>query len=210
MLYEYYTVKQHGTHEIFVQKSRFITALFPSDREEKALQQIEMVRKKHKTANHHCFAYRIGRRGEIQKASDDGEPSGTAGIPILEVLKKRGLTNTTAVVTRYFGGIKLGTGGLIRAYSNAVREGLKTTGIVKRKKMNTYFATVPYSLVGKVEHELRQQFEVVNIEYHDSVTFHVVVLPEQNEVFLEFLRDFTRGAVDVKRGPSTFREIEIE
>ncbi|MEW8974906.1 MAG: YigZ family protein, partial [Exiguobacterium sp.] len=115
-LSNYYTVKENGFHEIIIQKSRFITYLARATTEEQAQAFISELKKKHHNANHNCSAYVIGERNEIQKANDDGEPSGTAGVPMLEVLKKRDLRDTVVVVTRYFGGIKLGGGGLIRAY----------------------------------------------------------------------------------------------
>src|SRR5690625_6139370 len=117
MLSTYYTVKQDRTHEIIIQKSRFIGYISRVTSEEEAQLFIQTIKKKHYDATHNCSAYLIGDHDQIQKANDDGEPSGTAGIPMLEVLKRLELKNTAVVVNRYFGGIKIGAGGLIRVYS---------------------------------------------------------------------------------------------
>ncbi|MED4161661.1 YigZ family protein, partial [Halalkalibacterium halodurans] len=130
MLTSYYTVKESGIHEISIQKSRFIAHLSRATSEEEAIEFIEQIKKEHWNATHNCSAYLIGENDQVQKANDDGEPSGTAGVPMLEVLKKRRLKDTVAVVTRYFGGVKLGAGGLIRAYGSAVSEGLNAIGVV--------------------------------------------------------------------------------
>ncbi|MER2141095.1 MAG: YigZ family protein, partial [Priestia megaterium] len=132
MLSQYYTVKQEGSHEITIQKSRFICHMKRVTTEEEAQQFIQDIKKQHWNATHNCSAYLIGERDQFQKANDDGEPSGTAGVPMLEVLKKRGLKDTVVVVTRYFGGIKLGAGGLVRAYGKSVSEALNELGTVKR------------------------------------------------------------------------------
>ena len=122
MLAQYFTVKGYGEHEIIIEKSRFICYVSRATTEEEAQSFIQNIKKKHWDATHNCSAYLIGAHDQIQKANDDGEPSGTAGVPMLEVLKKRKLKDTVVVVTRYFGGIKLGAGGLIRAYSKSTSE----------------------------------------------------------------------------------------
>ncbi|MBQ3433634.1 MAG: YigZ family protein, partial [Selenomonadaceae bacterium] len=155
MLQKYYTVKGYGEHEIVIEKSRFICYVNRAETEEEAIAFIQQIKKKHWDATHNCSAYLIGEHDQIQKANDDGEPSGTAGVPMLEVLKKKGLKDTVAVVTRYFGGIKLGAGGLVRAYSRAVSEGLNAAGIVERRLMRVMQVTIDYSWLGKVENELR-------------------------------------------------------
>lgn len=114
----YITIKEDFETEELINKSRFITYLFKVENEEEAKARIAEIKALHKTANHNCSAYTIGDQHQIQKANDDGEPSGTAGVPMLETLKKEDIHNVVAIVTRYFGGIKLGTGGLIRAYQS--------------------------------------------------------------------------------------------
>src|SRR5690625_4845942 len=155
MLDTYYTVKKEGMDQIIIQKSRFIGYVRRVESEEAAQDFIQEIKKKHHDATHNCSAYLIGENDQIQKANDDGEPSGTAGVPILEVLKKQHLKDTAVVVTRYFGGIKLGAGGLIRAYGSTTSQALKTTGIVKRQLMQGHSITVDYTLLGKLENVLR-------------------------------------------------------
>lgn len=153
MLQSYLTVAGEGTHEIVIEKSRFICHLSRVSTEEEAQNFINHIKKQHWNATHNCSAYVIGENDQIQKANDDGEPSGTAGVPMLEVLKKRNLKDTCAVVTRYFGGIKLGAGGLIRAYGKSVSEGLNHVGVVERKLMRVMHTTVNYTWIGKLENE---------------------------------------------------------
>src|SRR5699024_2240930 len=147
MLKQYYTVKQAGVHEIIIQKSRFIGYVKRVNSETEAQAFVQKIKKKHHNATHNCSAYIIGDHDQIQKANDDGEPSGTAGIPMLEVLKRLSLKNTAVVVTRYFGGIKLGSGGLIRAYSSTTSEAIKKTGIVKGELMQGISLTITYPLL---------------------------------------------------------------
>src|SRR4051812_12640481 len=155
MLPSYYTVKGNGEHEIVIQKSRFIAHINRATTEEEAQAFIQKIKKQNWDATHNCSAYLIGENDHIQKANDDGEPSGTAGVPILEVLKKKHLKDTVVVITRYFGGIKLGAGGLIRAYGKSTSEGLQATGIVERKLMRVMHTKIDYTWLGKVENELR-------------------------------------------------------
>ncbi|HAL01496.1 YigZ family protein, partial [Exiguobacterium sp.] len=169
-LSNYYTVKENGFHEIIIQKSRFITYLARATTEEQAQAFISELKKKHHDANHNCSAYVIGERNEIQKANDDGEPSGTAGVPMLEVLKKRDLRDTVVVVTRYFGGIKLGGGGLIRAYGSSVSEALNAVGVVERIEHTVVSVNVDYTWLGKLENELRASVHPIDqIHYLDQV-----------------------------------------
>lgn len=189
-----YTIKQSGTYEVVIQKSKFIAHFKRAETEEEAQTFIQAIKKEHWNATHNCSAYIIGERNEHQKANDDGEPSGTAGIPMLEVLRKRHLKDTVVVVTRYFGGIKLGGGGLIRAYGGTVSEGLDAIGIVERLPMQQLTLTVDYTWIGKVENELRQSSYLLDdIIYADLVTFHVSVPVEETEEALAWLTDMTNG-----------------
>lgn len=189
-----YTIKQSGTYEVVIQKSKFIAHFERAETEEEAQTFIQAIKKEHWNATHNCSAYIIGERNEHQKANDDGEPSGTAGMPMLEVLRKRHLKDTVVVVTRYFGGIKLGGGGLIRAYGGTVSEGLDAIGIVERLPMQQLTLTVDYTWIGKVENELRQSSYLLDdIIYADLVTFHVSVPVEETEEALAWLTDMTNG-----------------
>lgn len=202
MLETYLTVQTHGQAELMIQKSRFIGHIKRTETEEEAQEFINQIKKEHSQATHNCSAYLIGEHDQIQKANDDGEPSGTAGVPMLEVLKKNKLKDTTVVVTRYYGGIKLGAGGLIRAYSKSTSEALKATGIVKRQLMKNISITVEYPLLGKIENELRQKNHmIVGIDYLEHVTFNVVVAVDQVESFTEWIINLTsdNATIEIKK-----------
>ncbi|MGY3715242.1 YigZ family protein [Sutcliffiella cohnii] len=210
MLSHYYTVKEYGEHEISIQKSRFIAYINRATTVEEAETFIQDIKKKHWNATHNCSAYLIGENDQFQKANDDGEPSGTAGVPMLEVLKKKGLKDTVVVVTRYFGGIKLGAGGLVRAYGKAVSEGLTSIGIVERKLMRIMHTTIDYTLLGKVENELRQSpYKLKEINYRENV--EVVVFVEENHVnqFIEWMVELTNGKSVNSQGKLTYSEILV-
>lgn len=207
MLPSYLTVKGSGEHEIVIQKSRFIAFISRAETEEEAQEFIQKIKKEHWNATHNCSAYLIGENDQIQKANDDGEPSGTAGVPILEVLKKRQLKDTVAVITRYFGGIKLGAGGLIRAYGKATSEGLTATGIVERKLMAVMHTTVDYTWLGKLENELRSSvYSIKDIHYLDNVEIEVYVEENQTSVFTDWMTELTNGQGKIHKGESLYME----
>ena len=202
MLETYLTVQTHGQAELTIQKSRFIGHIKRTETEEEAQAFIKQIKKEHNQATHNCSAYLIGEHDQIQKANDDGEPSGTAGVPMLEVLKKNELKDTTIVVTRYYGGIKLGAGGLIRAYSKSTSEALKATGIVKRQLMKNISITVEYPLLGKIENELHQKNHlIIGIDYLEHVTFNVVVAVDQVESFTDWIINLTsdNATIEIKK-----------
>lgn len=210
MLDSYLTVKQEGSHEIVINKSRFISHIKRAATENEAQEFIQKIKKEHWNATHNCSAYLIGERDQIQKANDDGEPSGTAGVPMLEVLKKRGLKDTVVVVTRYFGGIKLGAGGLIRAYGKSVSEGLNEIGIVERKLMRLMSTHVDYTWLGKIENELRESpYLLTNIHYADDVTFDVYVEENDKDTYLKWMTELTNSKSDSNEGPITYLEKDI-
>ncbi|MED1204362.1 YigZ family protein [Heyndrickxia acidicola] len=210
MLNKYLTVKGYGEHEIIIQKSRFIAHVQRAVTEDEAQSFIQEIKKKHREANHNCSAYMIGQQNQIQKANDDGEPTGTAGIPMLEVLKKRDLKDTAVVVTRYFGGIKLGGGGLIRAYGKSVSEGLNAIGIVERTLMCVMHAKMDYTWIGKVENELRSSiYEIKEIHYADQVEFEVYVEENQKTAYTEWMTELTNGQAEIMEGETLYLEKEI-
>jgi len=207
----YKTVKGHGEHEIVIQKSRFIAHVNRAESEEEAQSFIQQIKKQHWNATHNCSAYLIGEHNHIQKANDDGEPSGTAGVPILEVLKKRDLCDTVVVITRYFGGIKLGAGGLIRAYGRATSEGLDATGIVERKLMSTLITTIDYTWLGKVENELRAStYLLKDIHYLDQVKIETHVDYGREEEFTGWMTEITNGQAHIEKGEEVFLEIDLK
>lgn len=198
MLSSYFTVKGTASHEITIQKSRFISHTARVTSEDEAQTFISRIKKEHWNASHNCSCYMIGKNDLIQKANDDGEPSGTAGVPMLDVLKKRQLKDTCVVVTRYFGGIKLGAGGLIRAYGSAVSEGLNVAGIVERQLVQVYKAVFDYTLLGKVENDVRSsQYLLKNIDYAEQVTMEIYVRDGEEETFETWMTDLTNGNVSM-------------
>lgn len=188
----YITIKQAVSNETIIQKSRFICYLQRTETEEQAQEFINTIKNQHKGANHNCSAYVIGDQNQIQKANDDGEPSGTAGVPMLEVLKKQQIRNVTAVVTRYFGGIKLGGGGLIRAYGSAVSEAIQVSGIVERVNHVRFNVTIAYHLLGKIENSLRASVYILDeIRYTDNVELSIDVRGENKEEFIDWMTSLT-------------------
>ncbi|HLR81461.1 MAG TPA: YigZ family protein [Bacillota bacterium] len=209
-LTSYLTVKREGSDEVIIQKSRFIGYVRRVETEQEAIDFIQDIKKKHHDATHNCSAYIIGEHDEIQKANDDGEPSGTAGIPMLEVLKKKKLKDTAVVVTRYFGGIKLGAGGLIRAYSNTTAQAIRTTGIVKRQLMQGFSVTVDYTQLGKLENELRQSEHILQtIHYLDTVELIVYVKVGEEQAFCDWLVDLTSDQVTIKEIDTSYVESDV-
>ncbi|MGG2094553.1 YigZ family protein [Bacillus sp. S13(2024)] len=210
MLLQYFTVKEDGEHEIVIQKSRFICHVSRATTEEEAQEFIQKIKKQHWNATHNCSAYLIGEHDQIQKANDDGEPSGTAGVPILEVLKKRHLKDTVVVVTRYFGGIKLGAGGLIRAYGKCTSEGLNYVGIVERKLMRVMKTEIDYTLLGKAENELRNSiYTIRDIHYLEHVTFDTYVEENQKQSFIEWMIEITNGKCTINEDEMLYLEQDI-
>ncbi|SDZ33181.1 uncharacterized protein, YigZ family [Evansella caseinilytica] len=210
MLTSYHTVKSYGDNEISIQRSRFIAYVNRVTSEEEAQMFIETIKKKHWNATHNCSAYMIGENDQIQKANDDGEPSGTAGVPMLEVLKQMKLKDTVVVVTRYFGGVKLGAGGLIRAYSTATSEGIKAAGVVTRKLAQLYKITIDYHFLGKVENELRSSpYLIKAIDYLDQVVISSYVHIGEEEAFEEWLTNLTNGQAGIEKSGTEYLERDM-
>jgi len=210
MLPRYKTVKGYGENEINIQKSRFIAYIERAETEEQAQEFIQMIKKQNRDATHNCSAYLIGEHDQIQKANDDGEPSGTAGVPILEVLKKKNLKDTVVVVTRYFGGIKLGAGGLIRAYGKATSEALNATGIVERKLMRVMHTTIDYTLLGKAENELRSSvYTIKEIHYLEKVELETFVEEGDKESFSTWMVELANGQAEIREGEVLYLEEDI-
>jgi len=175
-----------------INKSKFSAHVRHVDSEDDARDFVQMIRKKYFDATHNCSAWVLGERGDKQKSNDDGEPGGTAGNPILETIKKNFLTDCAVVVTRYFGGIKLGAGGLIRAYSHTAALGLNAARIVQMTAFAKLSLTLEYNFLATVENFLRnKKIRVVNTDYADVVTLEILLLPAQVEKFLAELNDLT-------------------
>ncbi|RZQ64474.1 YigZ family protein [Amycolatopsis suaedae] len=194
MTHSYLTVTGFGVHEIEIRRSRFLCALAPVSDEDAARAVIAERRRAEPAARHHCHAFVLGPDGRTARSSDDGEPAGTAGVPMLEVLRRRDVTETVAVVSRYFGGVLLGAGGLIRAYGQAVAEALDRVGTVRRRRVLLQAVTVDYGLAGRLESELRSSpHDLVSTGYTEQARFDVGVDPDRLPEFRSWLADLTGG-----------------
>lgn len=163
--------KEDSHFEIEIKKSRFITYLHRCFDEQDAKEYILKIKKKHPNATHHCYAMILGEHNEIQRNNDDGEPGGTAGVPMLECLLQNQMQDIVAVTVRYFGGIKLGAGGLVRAYSNSVSEALKHAKLTKKQLLHECTLTFSYDLIGKIDYFFRkEQMQIINQVYEEQVT----------------------------------------
>ncbi|WP_127530580.1 YigZ family protein [Paenibacillus kobensis] len=206
MLHKYKTLRREGDQEIVIRKSRFIGYGTPVASEEEAIAFVDKIKKLHKQATHNCSAYVVGERDEIQKASDDGEPSGTAGKPILEVIKNQGLKNVAIVVTRYFGGIMLGAGGLIRAYADGAVAAIEGAGAIVNVLHREVAVDVDYTWYGKLENELHaREYRVENTEFTDRVTVTCLPVEAEADAFIAWVTDLTQGQAVIVKGEAVYR-----
>ena len=210
MLHSYLTVSGCGEAEIEIQKSRFIAYVKRVETEEAAGAFITEIKKKHWNATHNCSAYVVGENDQWQKADDDGEPSGTAGKPILEIIKKNQLKDTVIVVTRYFGGIKLGAGGLIRAYGKSASSGIKAVGVTQRQQHTHIGVEIDYTLLGLLENQLRNQgYSIEDKEFTDKITLIVLAKIGEEEILEQKVRDWTAGQVNLNRGRQVYVDMPV-
>lgn len=195
----YRTIHRYGEGEIIINKSRFIGYAMPIESEGEALDFIEKIKTKHRDATHNVYAYVYGEDSNIQRFSDDGEPSGTAGIPALEVIKKEDLRNVVVVVTRYFGGIKLGTGGLIRAYTKGAKIGLESGMIIEKVLHHKLKIRIEYTLYGMIENYLMTNGYIVeDTIYDDAVNIYVYIEFSQVDSFKNTITDLTSGSAIIE------------
>jgi uncharacterized YigZ family protein len=199
-----------GEHELEIKKSRFICSIDRAATEAEARAFHELMKKKYWDANHNCLAYLIGERNQFQKANDDGEPSGTAGVPMLEVLKKRALLNTVVVVTRYFGGTKLGAGGLIRAYGQSVSDAIDAVGIVERRPYFWLTVHSNHQDAGRIENALRSSgYKLADVQYGSDVAYVVHLDEAEIEPFRAWLGELTGGRNHAEITGQGFVEVPI-
>lgn len=202
----YKTLRQAASDEFIVNKSRFIGYAAPCSTEEEALSFHQQIRAKHKDATHNCYAYVIGQNSGIMRYSDDGEPGGTAGMPIMEVIKAQGIVNCCVVVTRYFGGILLGAGGLVRAYTQGCVIGLKAAGIVIMEPSRQYLCEVAYPYWDRMLHAMRSlPVQLVSSEFGTAVTFSLLIREKDAEPVLETLTQLTDGRMESMLEEESFR-----
>jgi uncharacterized YigZ family protein len=194
MAERYQTIYEGGEGEIVEKKSRFIATVEPVESEEEALAFIERMKKKYWDARHNCSAFVIGERGQIQRCSDDGEPQGTAGRPMLDVLLGQEIRNVAVVVTRYFGGVLLGTGGLVRAYSGAVQAGLAGSVVIEKIPGTLLDVRTDYNGLGKIQYILGQRgLQIQDSIYTDQVEVQVLVPQEDLSAVMAEITDKTNG-----------------
>lgn len=204
------TIKENGSNELIIKKSKFIASMARTTTIEEAEDFIKTISKKYHDATHNTYAYTIGLNDDHVKASDNGEPSGTAGIPELKALQLMNLKNVTVVVTRYFGGIKLGAGGLIRAYSNSVTEAAQAIGVIKRVMQDEIIFSLPYNRFDEVDHYLKgKNIFVDKIEYGVDITIHVFLDESDVQAFIDEMIELLNGKFDYLNGEKRYNEIPI-
>ena len=196
----YKTLIRDAQDEFIINKSRFIGHGRPCETEEAALQFLQEMRTRYKDATHNCYAYIIGANMGVMRYSDDGEPGGTAGMPIIEVMKARGVTNCAVVVTRYFGGVLLGAGGLVRAYSQGAAAAINASGVGVMHPTARYLMEIPYPLLNRMDYFLKDEpIHVEDKAFTDVITYTLVVRCADEEGFLKRLTNMSEGTVEPLR-----------
>ena len=197
----YKTLHKFGVDEYIVEKSTFIGYAKPIKTEEEAIEFVNEIKKKHKDATHNVWAYTVGENMNIQRYSDDGEPKGTAGIPTLEVIKKEDLRDVVVVVTRYFGGIKLGAGGLVRAYTKGAKVGIEAGIVIEKVKYTEVKIKIEYTQLGRIQNEIMNLgFKVKDTIYSEDVELIVYSKIEDVQSLTDRMIDITSGTADVSIG----------
>ena len=204
----YRTVRAPASVELVINKSRFIGQCFPISTEEEALSMLAELRKRYWDATHNCYAYSVGEKGEIARFSDDGEPGGTAGMPMMDALRGAGVTDVLCVVTRYFGGILLGTGGLVRAYSKACSEAIRAAGIVRMAPCDLVSFCVPYPQWALFQQAALRYGAALEPEYGESVRCMAIVEAARTEAFLAAVFDQSAGTLIGTKVGREFRAVE--
>jgi len=194
------TVFKETDVELQISKSRFIGYIKPIEDENEAIHFIEKIKKKHWDATHNVPVYVVGENYGIQRVSDDGEPSGTAGVPILELLKKESITNVCIVVTRYFGGVKLGTGGLVRAYTQSAKAAIEAAIIVEKKVNNLFKLDFDYHFHGKLQNYFLGEPQIIIKETHftERITLEIYIEPEFELNIVNHIIELTSGQVEIE------------
>ncbi|MBQ8640463.1 MAG: YigZ family protein [Lachnospiraceae bacterium] len=212
MIESYRTVYEGKQGEIEEKKSRFIASVAHVETEEEAVSFIEATRKRYYDARHNCYAYCLGKKGDQMRCSDDGEPSQTAGKPMLDVIVGQQLCDTVVVVTRYFGGTLLGTGGLVRAYTAATQEGLRNSVIIEKKLADQLWVTVDYNGIGKLLYLIGQKgYTQLDSDYGEQVTLVILVPVQESERFQNELVECFSGKAGISvEGQIWYAKIEKE
>ncbi len=205
---KYTTILQYARAEVVEKKSKFISSTKPVQTEEEAIQFINEIKKEFYDATHNVFAYQIGERNEIQRCSDDGEPSGTSGPPTLDVLKKQDIKNTVIVTTRYYGGTLLGTGGLVRAYGKSASTAIQNAKIVEKVLFDEFDINCDYTLSGKITYVLNEKnINILNTEYTDTVTYKIILETTLSQTFLKEIVNLTNNNCNINKIDTKFYTI---
>lgn len=206
----YFTIKKNGQYRQVIKKSEFICYINRIDSEHEAQNFIDQINKEHNKARHICYAYLLGLNDEIQRESDNGEPAGTAGVPILNALKQASLHNVCAVVVRYFGGIKLGTGGLIRAYGGTTNQTISTIGIIKRTLMSELIIALSYSDFERAKYFFQQNdIPLIDIEYSEQITAVVCTKKSEIEDFYKSFTNYLNKPIEIQIGEEKYQDMEL-
>ena len=201
----YKTLMKRGNDSFIINKSRFIGYGCPCETEEEALAFLAEIRARHKDATHNCYAYIIGANMGVMRYSDDGEPGGTAGMPIIEVMKARGVTNCAVVVTRYFGGVLLGAGGLVRAYSQGAATALNACGVGVMHPTARYLMEIPYPMLNRMDYFLKSEPVIVEDKvYTDVITYTLIVKETDEQGFIARLTDLSEGKIEPLRAEEMY------
>ncbi|MCL2854890.1 MAG: YigZ family protein [Defluviitaleaceae bacterium] len=207
MIASFKTIDKPAIIETVEKGSRFIGHAFNVDNEEAALAHLAEIRQLHAKATHNCWAWQMGMANQFTRQSDDGEPSGTAGMPMLDYLRKEDLKNVLVIVTRYYGGTLLGTGGLVRAYGHAAKEACIAARIVEKFLYQKFAITVPYHLGGKLEHELRTGGHIIaNADYADQITFTVLTEMPNADNLAKHITNITASTAQIIRTETPYLE----
>ena len=205
MLEQYRTVYEGGEGEITEKKSRFIATVHPVESEEEALAFLEEMKKKYWDARHNCYVYSIGMNREFTRCSDDGKPAGTAGKPMLDVLLNEQVHDMAVVVTRYFGGVLLGTGGLVRAYQGAVKAALEQAKILEKYAGYLLVIRTDYNGLGKIQYlAAKQGAFILDTRYSEDVIMRIVAKSEDTDGFLKKIQEATGGQASVGKSEELF------
>lgn len=211
MLIPYTAPRATFQKELEIKKSIFLATLIPVKNEEEAQEAIAKMKKEKRDATHNCSAYRIGTERIYEKSSDDGEPQGTAGHPMLHVLQMNELTNTLAIVTRWFGGIKLGAGGLTRAYTQSLADAVKEADLVRYTPHEKYTVSFPYTTAGAFENHIKGTDIIVkDRQFSDKVTVTFLTLPDKAETHTRWLTDTTGGKAEIQNDGEEYVMMEVE
>lgn len=209
-MYLYRSVCKYGEAEYVIEKSRFIAHVQPVLSYEEAQEFVNKIKQEYRSATHNVPAIICGPGQEYQWASDDGEPSGTSGLPVLKMIADEGITNVAIVITRYFGGIKLGTGGLARAYTAAAKLGLEAAGVCEVRESAELTYEIDYSLLSRIQNSARDgSFDIADVQYTDKVLITLDCLSEKQPEIMRFLSDISSGQAVLKAEKNSVKRIEI-